>query len=385
MNAQMNYIYNRDTRNIIVAVMFLVSVGILMVYSSTAVMSFRNSGSSAHYLMKHLFTVFVGAVVMIALSLANYKKMKAFVYVLLVAAGILLLLVFAPGIGISANGAQRWIRVWPSTITFQPSELVKLAMVIFLADYMDKNIHRMKDYRYGICIPIGIMLGFQFIIIFQPDFGAVMSLSILTIVLLVLGGARLKHIGILMLASVPAVYLLIRFAPYRHKRITCFLDPWQEPLGCGYQLIQSLIAFNNGKVLGVGLGSSKQKLSFLPEAHNDFIFAIIGEELGLLVSICVIGVFLWLFMKGMKVASHTEDPFSNFLALGLSTMIGIQALINFSVATGLLPTKGLPLPFISYGGSALVINMAAAGILISISRQNMPRREIALNDHTRYT
>jgi len=356
-----------------------------MVYSSTALMSMRNSGSGFNYLFKHLFTVSVGIAVMIAISLVNYKKIRPLVPALMVASCVLLLLVFVPGIGVSANGAQRWIRLWPSTITFQPSELVKLAMVIFLADYMDKYIYNMKDYRYGICIPVGIMMGFQIIIIIQPDFGAAMSLSILTISLLVLGGTRLKQIGILLFSSLPIIYLLIRYEPYRLKRFTCFWDPWEEPLGCGYQLIQSLIAFNNGKVLGAGLGKSKQKLSFLPEAHNDFIFSIIGEELGLLVSICVIGVFLWLFMKGMKVASRTGDPFGNFLALGLSLMIGIQALINFSVSTGLLPTKGLPLPFISYGGSALVINMAAAGILINISRQNEAKRKFSDSGYARFT
>jgi cell division protein FtsW len=369
--------YTKDTRSILIAVLLLVSVGILMVYSSTALSSLRTSGYSSRFLLKHLFTVCVGVSVMFSMSLVDYKKIRPLVLVLMAASCLLLLLVFVPGIGVSANGAQRWIRVWPSTITFQPSELVKLAMVIFLADYMDKNIHRMKDYRFGVCIPVGIMLGFQFIINIQPDFGAIMSLSILTTALLILGGARWKHIGVI-------VYLLIRLSPYRLKRWTCYLDPFQEPLGCGYQLIQSLIAFNNGKLSGLGLGNSKQKLDFLPEAHNDFIFAIIGEEFGLFLSICVVGIFAWLFIKGIKVASRTNDPFSYFLALGLSLMIGIQVIINISVATGLLPTKGLPLPFISYGGSALVINMAAAGILMNISRQNETQSRYAVYGHTRF-
>jgi cell division protein FtsW len=376
---------SRDTKSILISVLILVGVGTLMVFSSTALMSMRNSGSGFNYLFKHLFTVCVGVAVMIAMSIIDYKKVRPLVMVLIAIAAVLLLFVFVPGIGVSANGARRWIRLWPTTITFQPSELVKLVMVICLADYMDKNIHRMKDYRYGICIPVGVLIGFQAIIMYQPDFGAVMSLAILLICLLILGGARMSHIVALMFLSLPVVYLLIKLAPYRLKRWICFLDPWQEPLGCGYQLIQSLIAFNNGKLLGAGIGNSKQKLDFLPEAHNDFIFSIIGEELGLLVSACVIGIFVWLFIKGIKVASRTDDPFSYFLALGLSMMIAIQAIINVAVSTGLLPTKGLPLPFISYGGSALVINMTAAGILINISRQNESRRKFSVSGYTRFT
>lgn len=366
----------RDTKDIIIAVGLLSGIGILMVYSSTAVMSMQSTGSGTAYLWKHLFTVLVGAAIMFALSMGDYKKVRSRVPFLLVVSCLLLLLVFVPGIGVSANGAQRWIRLWPTSLTFQPSELLKLVMVICLADYMDKNIHRMKDYKYGIFIPIGIVLVFQTIIIIQPDFGAFMSLAILATALLVLGGIRLKHLSALMLALLAAVYLLIRFAPYRLKRFTCFLDPWADPQGCAYQLIQSLIAIHNGKILGMGLGNSKQKLGFLPEAHNDFIFSIICEEFGLLMSVCVVGIFVWLFIKGTKVASRTDGPFSYYLAMGLSLMIGVQAMINFAVTMGLMPTKGLPLPFISYGGSALVVSMAAAGILINISRQNEVRMSL---------
>ncbi len=364
---------SRDTRDIVIAVGLLSGVGILMVFSSTAVMSMQSNGRGAAYLWKHLFTVCVGAVVMLTLSMGDYKKARSCVPHLIAVSSLLLLLVFVPGIGISANGAQRWIRVWPTTLTFQPTELLKLVMVISLADYMDKYVYRMKDYRYGICIPIVILLVFQTIIMLQPDFGAVMSLAILAIGLLMLGGARMRYLSAMILASIPAVYILIRIAPYRLKRFTCFLDPWQDSLGCGYQLIQSLIAINNGKILGMGIGNSKQKLGFLPETHTDFIFSIIGEEFGLIISLCVVGLFVWLFIKGIKVASRTDDQFSYYLAIGLSLMIGVQAMINFAVTMGLLPTKGLPLPFISYGGSALVVNMAAAGILINISRQNERR------------
>ncbi len=297
----------KDTRGIIVSVLILVSIGILMVYSSTALISIRKYGNGFHYLWDHLFTVVVGIIVMVILSKTNYKRLRPLVYVLLAVSLISLILVFVPGIGISANGAKRWLRLWPTT--FQPSELVKVVMVIFLADYMDKNICRMKDLRYGMVIPAGVMLFFQCIIMLQPDFGAVMSLGILTVSLLILGGARLGHIGVMLLLSFPVIYMIIISSSYRMKRIMCFTDPWKEPFGCGFQLVQSFIAFGNGRFFGVGLGGSKQKLYFLPEVHTDFIFSLIGEELGLIGVLAVLGVFFWLFMKGIKVSTRTNEPF----------------------------------------------------------------------------
>ena len=362
------YLYTKDTRSIIISVMALSGIGVLMVYSSTALMSIREFGWSFHYLWKHIFTVIVGMTTMAILANTDYQRIRPMIYILLGISLLLLILVFVSGVGVTANGARRWLRLWPTT--FQPSELVKIIMVIFLADYMDKNINRMKEFRYGILIPAGVMIGFQGIIIFQPDFGAVMSLGILTVLLLVLGGARLSHIGMLIFFSMPVVYVLITSSEYRMKRIMSFIDPFKDPFDSGFQLVQSLIAFGSGSFWGVGLGSSKQKLHFLPEVHTDFIFSLIGEELGLLGVILVLGIFLWLFIQGVRVSRRTVDPFSYFLTLGLTMMIGVQAMINIAVTTGLMPTKGLPLPFISYGGSALLINMAAVGILINISMKN---------------
>jgi cell division protein FtsW len=373
------HINTKDTRSIFISVMILVGIGTLMVYSSTALMSMREYGSGFHYLWNHIFTVCAGVAAMVVLAKIDYRKMRPAVYILMGISLIMLVLVFVPGIGISANGARRWLRLWPTT--FQPSEFVKIVMVIFLADYMDRNIQRMKDIRYGILIPVGVMLFFQGIIITQPDFGAVMSLGILTICMLILGGARLSHIGTLVLLALPVIYVLVTSSAYRMKRIMCFTDPWEEPFGCGFQLVQSFIAFGRGSFFGVGLGGSKQKLYYLPEVHTDFIFSLIGEELGLIGVMVVIGLFVWLFTKGYNVASKTKDPFSYFLTLGLTMMIGVQAIINFSVSTGLMPTKGLPLPFLSYGGSAQLINLAAVGILISISIRNDKRA----TEHRTYT
>jgi len=358
----------KKVRGIYIPVLALVGIGIVMVYSSTALMSTKEFASSFHYLKSHLFTVFVGLSAMFLLSHISYLRLRPLALVLLIFALILIVLVFMPGIGLSANGARRWIRLWPTT--FQPSEFVKLTLVIFLADYMAKYSHKMKDFRYGIMIPGGIMLLFQGIIIMQPDFGAVMSLGILTLGMIFLGGARLRHIGACVLCSLPAIYMLVFAVPYRRRRIMAFLDPWEDPLGSGFQLVQSFIAFGRGSLFGVGIGGSKQKLFFLPEVHTDFIFSLIGEELGLIGVLLVVGLFLWLFMKGIMIARSAFDTFSYYLAFGLTMMIGSQTLINFAVTTGLMPTKGLPLPFISYGGSAQLINMGAMGILISIAKRN---------------
>lgn len=359
---------HKEIRGIVVPVLILVFIGILMIYSSTALMSMRKYGSGLHYLWTHLFTIFVSVITMGIIMNIDYRKLRPLIYILLGISFISLLLVFVPGIGVAANGARRWLRLWPTT--FQPSELVKIIMVIFLADYMDKNIHRMKEFRYGIAVPAGIMLVFQSIIMLQPDFGAVMSLGILTLGLLILGGARFSHVGAMILLTLPVIYVLVMSSEYRMKRIMCFTDPWKEPFGCGFQLVQSFIAFGSGRFFGVGLGDSKQKLYFLPEVHTDFIFSIIGEELGLSGALLVLGVFLWFLVKGIKVSTRTKDPFSYYLTLGLTMMIGIQVVINVAVSTGLMPTKGLPLPFISYGGSALLVNMVAVGIIANVAVRN---------------
>ena len=362
-------IIDKNIRGIIIPVLFLIGIGVLMVYSSSALISAEKYDNSFHYLWKHLFNILIGFAAMIFLLKLDHHKLKRAVIPLLILSFIFLILVFVPGIGVSAgpkSEVQRWIKLW--LLTFQPSELVKITMVIFLSDYISKNTHRMKDLRFGLIVPLAVMAVFQGIIMRQPDFGAAMSLGILTITLLVIGGVKWKYILGVIGTSLPIVCMLILFFPYRMKRITAFLDPWQDPQGSGFQLIQSFYAFGRGGLTGVGIGDSKQKLFFLPEAHTDFIFSLIGEEMGLMGVLFVLGLFLYFFIKVLKVAMQTEDSFGYYLAFGLMVMIVSQALINFAVATGVMPTKGLPLPFISYGGSALLINMAAVGILMNISK-----------------
>ncbi len=240
-------------------------------------------------------------------------------------------------------------------------------MVIFLARYMS-----MPDFKTDSFVsfikPVLVMLLFQAAILKQPDFGAAMSLTFLTFSMLFLSGVKLRYIGLLAALASPVI-MKLAMEPYRFRRITSFLNPWADPQGSGFQLVQSFIALGSGGLTGVGIGSSKQKLSYLPESHTDFIFSIIGEEFGLIGVMLVIALFMVLFVKGITIANRVKkDRFSYYLATGLSLMIALQALVNFAVATGMVPTKGLPLPFISYGGSSLLVNMAAIGMLLRLSK-----------------
>jgi cell division protein FtsW len=354
----------RIDRTILLLTIGLSTIGIVMVYSSTSV-SPETGTQSFYYLKRHLLTFFIGLVflgVFINLDLSVIKKMAI---PGLFFSFILLLLVFT-NLGISAGGARRWLRLWPTA--FQPSELAKLCMVLFLSWYMSRREYDPMNFLHMI-IPVGVMGAFQLVFIKQPDFGAFMSLGALTFSMIYLSGTRLRYITIFGVALVPVIFYLIK-EPYRWKRIISFLDPWKDPTGSGFQLIQSLIAFGSGGFTGIGLGESKQKLLYLPAIHNDFIFSLIGEELGFIGASVVVLLFLWFFLRGMAVARRTSDPFAYYLASGVSLMIAIQAVVNFCVSTGLAPTKGLPLPFISYGGSSLVVNMIATGILLNISKNS---------------
>lgn len=385
---------SKNTGGIVIPVIILTGIGILMVYSSSVLISEEKYGTGFHYLLRHLFTILVGFSAMIFLAKVDYHKLRGFIIPLLIFSFVLLILVFVPGIGASAgphSEVKRWIKLWPST--FQPSELAKITIVLFLADYISKNIHKMKSLRYGVIIPFSVVAVFQGIIMLQPDFGGAVHIGIIALALLFIGGIKWRYIFGIILLALPVFYSLILSAPYRMKRVMAFLDPWEDPRGAGFQLVQSFLAFGRGGITGVGIGGSKQKLFFLPEAHTDFIFSMIGEEIGLVGVLTVIGLFLWLFIKGFRMAMRSEESFGYYLALGLTIMIGSQALINFAVSTGLIPTKGLPLPFISYGGSAFLVNMMAVGILINISkncrdafplsREGVNRRAISLNGLTR--
>ncbi len=354
-------------RWLLAVTLLLVAIGVVMVYSSTSVVTpslAKKNVSEYYYLKKHLFTIALGFAVMFAAYRVRPETLRKLAIPTLAGSLVLLLLVFAPGLGVEAGGAKRWMRLWPST--FQPSELVKLAMVIFLAWYISYEGFNRKSFAH-FAIPVAVMGVFQAVFIKQPDFGAAMSLGVLTIGMLFLAGVPLRYLASLFALCLPVLAKLL-MEPYRFNRITAFLDPWKHAQDSGFQLVQSFIALGSGGLTGVGLGQSSQKLDFLPEVHTDFIFSLVGEELGFIVATMVVGLFAFVFGKGMIIANRAGEGFRYYLCVGLSMMIALQALVNFMVVVGLLPTKGLPLPFLSYGGSALLVNMAAVGMLLNISR-----------------
>ncbi|HEX8949653.1 MAG TPA: putative lipid II flippase FtsW [Dissulfurispiraceae bacterium] len=354
-------------------VLLLILIGLTAVYSSTSVISpdivekYRRKGvelSQFGFVKKQLFTVMLGAITLLIAYKVPMEYFKKMAVPLLAVSLVCLLLVFTK-LGVTAGGARRWIRIWPST--FQPSELVKLCMVVFLAKYVTMPGFK-RDSFVSFIIPIVVMGLFQVVFLKQPDFGAVMSLGLLSMGMLFLSGVKLRYLLSLGALAVPVIIKLIS-EPYRWKRVAAFLDPWKDAQGGGFQLVQSFIALGSGGLTGVGLGEGRQKLSFLPEIHTDFIFSMIGEELGFIGAVIVALLFFALFIKGILIARKAADPFHYYLGFGLSMMIAIQAIINFSVVTGMVPTKGLPLPFISYGGSSLIVNMTAVGLLLNISAQ----------------
>lgn len=363
---------NRYDRWVLLIVFLLITVGLMAIYSSTSVISpdvlekYQRDGmttSQFEFIKRQFFTVILGMFAMFFAYKIKLDYLKKAAIPLLIISLIFLLLVFSSS-GVSEGGARRWIQLW--SFTFQPSELVKLFMIIFLSWYMSMHSYK-TDKILFFAIPVGIMGLFQIIFLKQPNFSAAVSLGLLTWSMLFLSGMRLRYLFSFGIVTIP-VAIKLSLEPYRWKRITAFLDPWRDAQDSGYQLVQSFIALGSGGLMGVGLGEGRQKLLFLPEIHTDFIFSMIGEEAGFIGAIIVVFLFFVLFLKGVAIAKKTVDPFSYYLCFGISMMVAMQAITNFAVVTGIVPTTGMPLPFISFGGSALIVNMTAVGLLLNISK-----------------
>jgi cell division protein FtsW len=339
--------------------------GVVMVYSASAVMAQRENGSQFYYVIKQGIWTGIGLVVMLAAMQFDYVRLKdrRIVYGLLLLTTLMLLAVFAfPAI----NGARRWIKL--SKFSIQPSELSKLSLAIFLAYFLERRAGEMKSF-WGTFVPCACVTGMlAVLIVAEPDLGTAMMLAVVFCVLIYTAGARLRHLGLVALPALVGLVGLLIFVPFRMRRMIMFLDPWADPQGSGFQVVQSLIAIGSGGPNGLGFAQGKQKMLFLPFAHSDFIFAVIGEELGLLGTLTVLLVFAVLLWRGIRTSLLAPDRFGMLLSLGLVTGIVVQALFNMSVVLSLVPTKGIPLPFISYGGSSLVPTLAAAGILLNISQ-----------------
>ena len=346
--------------------LFLVFIGLVMVFSASAVMAKERYGTGYFFLFRQLMWAVAGLAAMIAAMKIDYRRFKApaIVFSLLGITTLMLISVFFLD---RAHHTHRWIH-WGG-FSFQPSELAKPALIFFLAYFLESRTKSMDDWRNTLLPAVTPTLLFLGLIVFQPDLGTAIACAAITACILFVAGMEMKYLGYGLLASVLPLYFLIFHVAYRRARILAFLNPYADPQGKGFHIIQSLIAVSTGGISGTGLMEGKQKLFYLPEPHTDFIFSVICEELGLIGAIALVilfAVFLW---RGIRVALHTQDMFGKFLVVGITSMVVVQAFINISVVLGLMPTKGIPLPFISYGGSSLFLTLACVGVLLNISKQ----------------
>jgi cell division protein FtsW len=361
-------------RSLAWAALLLAAAGLVMVYSSsiaTAESSRYTGNNAAWYLARHavfLSAALGAAIAVFLVPVRWWQKAAPWLFVMCVT---LLVLVLIPGIGREVNGARRWLAL--PAISVQPSELVKLTAVLYAADYATRKYPVLKSFKKGLLPMLAVMLLVSWLLLREPDFGALIVIAVTAFGILFLGGMNGRHFAALVGMLAAGSALLIVSSPYRMQRIFGFMDPWADPLGRGYQLSHALIAFGRGEWLGVGLGASIEKLHYLPEAHTDFLLAVIAEELGFAGVALVIGLFVWIVARAFSIgrqATQNERHFPSLVAQGIGIWIGFQALVNMGVNMGLLPTKGLTLPLMSYGGSGLLVNFVALAILLRIDWEN---------------
>jgi cell division protein FtsW len=352
-------------KTLFIVTLLLVFIGLVMVFSASAVMAKERFGSAYSFLFRQMAWAVAGLIAMLVTMNVDYRRYKhpAVVFSLL---GVTLIMLLAAFFLDRSHNTHRWIRL--GLLSFQPSELAKPALILFLAYFLENRTKSMDDVRQTLvpaAIPIVLCSG---LILKQPDLGTSVVCLAISAVILFVAGMRMRYLGYGVLAAIPVLYLTIFRVKWRYERILAFLDPWKDPQGRGFHIIQSLIAVGTGGLTGMGLMEGKQKLFYLPEPHTDFIFAVIAEEMGLLGALAVVALFAIFLYRGMRTALATEDVFARYLATGITAMIVVQAILNISVVLGLMPTKGIPLPFISYGGSSLFVMLACVGVLLNITQ-----------------
>ena len=351
---------------LIIVILSLLVIGLIMVYSASSAWATYKFQDGLYFAKRQLLFAGIGVGAMFFTATIHYQVWKKYAYVLLIACFGLLLLVLIPGVGLVRNGAQSWIGV--GAFSIQPSEFIKFALICYLAKYCEAHRKDMPTLKRGLLPTLGLVFLAFGLIMLQPDLGTGAVMVATCMVVIFIAGASMKHYAMLALMGVLGFVGLVLSAPYRLERITSYLDPWSDPLDSGFQMIQSLYAIGPGGLFGLGLGESRQKFFYLPEPQTDFIFAIIGEELGFFGGLLVIGLFLLLLWRGIKIALGAPDSFSCLVASGIITMVTIQVIINIGVVTGLFPVTGITLPFLSYGGSSLTLTLATVGVLLNISR-----------------
>lgn len=354
-----------------ISVILLLIIGIIMVYSASQVTALERLDDSYYFLKKQLMWALLGIICMVLVMGVDYWNYQKFAVPILIMAFVLLVMVLLPGIGKTVNGAQRWLGV--GSLAIQPSEIIKISLVIFMSHGLSLQRNKLKKFTTGLLPFLMLLAAACLLILLQPDLGTAVSIAGTVYVMFFAAGAQGKHLSSLALLGVAAVGVAIFLEPYRLRRFVAFVDPWADPLGSGFHIIQSLYALGSGGLFGLGLGKSHQKFFYLPEQHTDFIFAILGEELGFLGGAVVLLLFILFLWRGFRIALASPDSFSSLLAVGITTMIALQAIINIGVVTGSMPVTGIPLPLISFGGTSLVFTLTGVGILLNISKYGSVR------------
>lgn len=348
------------------AVIALAGLGLVMVYSASAIVAQDRFGDSSFFFKRQALWVLLGTAAAMIAQRIHYEQLRRVTPLFVLITLVVLSLVLIPGIGRIAGGARRWLTIGPAS--FQPAEAAKMAMALYMARFLTARTADVQGLQRGVLPPVllaGLMLG---LIVLQPDMGSAILVGLVMAAMLFVGGARLLHLLGLSLAGAPILAVAVLGEEYRRRRILAFLDPWADPQGMGFHIIQSLLALGSGGIFGVGLGASRQKYFYLPERHTDFIFAIVGEELGLIGTASVLLLFALFAYRGFRIARAAPTRYAGLLASGITAMVLLQAVVNIGVTTGMLPITGVPLPFLSFGGSSLVFTMIGVGILLNISQ-----------------
>ncbi len=354
------------------AVLFLVGIGIVMVYSASSALALKKFGSDYYFLKRQALYSLLGIVALVLFSHIPFRLYRSLTYPLLFVAVGLLVAVQISGLGIEAGGSLRWLRIGP--VTFQPVEVARFSLVVYLAYSLSKKQDVLREFSLGFVPHVLILVVFAIPLMLQPDFGSVVIFGLIVWLMMFVGGVPVRHLLSALLLVLPLTYFVMIDAAYRIKRLVSFLDPWQYPAGEGYQIIHSLMAFGTGGMWGTGIGKGYQKLFYLPEPHTDFIFAVIGEELDFWGVMFILGLFGLIIWRGIRIACRCNDDFGMLMAAGITIAIALQVSINLGVSLGMLPTKGLTLPFLSYGGTSLLLNMASIGVLMNIGAGHAKKR-----------
>jgi cell division protein FtsW len=359
----------KSDRILFTATLLLVCASVVMVYSASALVALERFQEANLFVTRQAMWAVLGMAVLAIAMRIDYRTYKNDLFIWSVL-GLVALMLIGVLFSTPINGTRRWFGI--GGLGIQPSELAKIACVLFTALMLERRLHRIDELSYSL-LPIAIIVGaLAGLILLQPDFGTAMSLLLIVAAMVFAAGLHYKYFVGTVLAALPVIYVVLVSAPYRRRRLLAFWDPWADPLGDGFQIIQSLIAVGTGGIFGRGLMAGVQKLFYLPEPHTDFIYAVISEELGLIGATGILICFCVIAWRGLRIAMRAEDTFGSLVALGLTTMISVQAFVNMSVVLGLMPTKGIPLPLVSAGGSSLLISLLGMGVLLNISQHEVP-------------